>query len=163
MYSPIEVPKLMLDWSTMDLDVVDSLLLYIYTNRLNKSNLNGLAQAAEFFSIEDLQSRINEQRRISMLDVGSCFKRTTERLRIEVTHPGQSHLKKYQRVYKCTHCHLQFYSSATAASHLRRQHGTKLSKNQSGIRITITCRRCRRIYKTFQQWKSHFIDCKDLA
>jgi len=78
----------MLDWSTMDLDVVDSLLLYIYTNRLNKSNLNGLAQAAEFFTIEDLQSRINEQRRINLENIGSCFQRTTERLRLDVTHPG---------------------------------------------------------------------------
>ena len=53
-FSPIEVTKLTLDWSSMDLDVVDSLLLYIYTGRVNRSNLTGLKAAGEFFDIRDL-------------------------------------------------------------------------------------------------------------
>ena len=60
-FSPIEVTKLTLDWSSMDLDVVDSLLLYIYTGRVNRSNLTGLKAAGEFFDIRDLnRSRVSE-------------------------------------------------------------------------------------------------------
>ena len=60
-FSPIEVTKLTLDWSKWDLDVVDSLLLYIYTSRLNRSNLPGLHAASDFFAIEDLKKLIDSE------------------------------------------------------------------------------------------------------
>ena len=60
-FSPIEVTKLTLDWSKWDLDVVDSLLLYIYTSRLNRSNLPGLHAASDFFAIEDLKRLIDDE------------------------------------------------------------------------------------------------------
>lgn len=60
-FSPIEVTKLTLDWSKWDLDVVDSLLLYIYTSRLNRSNLPGLHAASDFFAIEDLKKLIDDE------------------------------------------------------------------------------------------------------
>ena len=60
-FSPIEVTKLTLDWSKWDLDVVDSLLLYIYTSRLNRSNLPGLHAASDFFAIEDLKKLIDNE------------------------------------------------------------------------------------------------------
>ena len=60
-FSPIEVTKLTLDWSKWDLDVVDSLLLYIYTSRLNRSNLAGLHAASVFFAIEDLKILIDSE------------------------------------------------------------------------------------------------------
>ena len=60
-FSPIEVTKLTLDWSKWDLDVVDSLLLYIYTSRLNRSNLPGLHAASDFFAIDDLKKLIDDE------------------------------------------------------------------------------------------------------
>ena len=69
----MEMPKLYLDWSNLHLDVLDSLLYYIYTKRVNKSNLPGLFQAAEMFSIADLQNRISAEQQKDLLEISSVY------------------------------------------------------------------------------------------
>ena len=85
----------------MDLDVVDSLLLYIYTGRVNRSNLLGLKSAGDFFDIGDLKKLIDgelEQGNASRKTNSDCLKVKWKSIKSpmrSITH------------YKCHFCHFK--------------------------------------------------------
>ena len=99
-FSPIEVTKLTLDWSSMDLDVVDSLLLYIYTGRVNRSNLLGLKSAGDFFDIGDLKKLIDGE-----LEQGNAARKTNSDC-LKVKWKSNAPMRSITN-YKCRFCHFK--------------------------------------------------------
>ena len=129
-------------------DVVDSLLLYIYTGRINRSNLIGLKSVGEFFDIGDLNKQITSE-----LERGETATRKLNSDCLKVRWKPLLGMRSVSR-FSCLRCHFKTSKLVYLHLHLQNDHNHGQCQKQQH-RKSVKCVSCWRLFPSRVQFRSH--------